>query len=467
MGLAWMLWVLVSLLSVSFTGEHPFLALVTGGLGGCGVGVSLSRQLRRQKASKVSPGNSSRWVCGIQRYELFLLSPFLLVLLFSNRLPLKLTFLPLAFFLFLLICRKRVTGRFFAVTPFHLPILLLLLSSGVGLYASVDLPLSARDVLQLVAGVAVCYGIANHVDSERKVEVAHFLFLAVGATLAFGAMLVMQQPNAKLPLVERIFSLFPNPFPRRIHSNYVGGALTLFLPIAFWCLIFRYKGRVLWPVLAFAITGIGLVLTQSRGALLGTVVALAITGALERRWVRWLLLMLMVGFGLLIYRVGIGAILGPVGTGGLEHTWEGRQELWNRALYIIQDFPFTGIGMHTFPVVTDMLYPLFLLGPNARVPHAHNLYLQVAVDIGIPGFVAFWMLLGAWGGMMWETLKKTDPGSGAHRFRPLALGLVGGMLAHLLYSVTDTIALGEKAGVIFWAVLGMSTAVWNKVREEE
>jgi hypothetical protein len=37
----------------------------------------------------------------------------------------------------------------------------------------------------------------------------------------------------------------------------------------------------------------------------------------------------------------------------------------------------------------------------------------------------------------------------------LALGLGGGLLAHLLYGLTDAVALGAKPGVLFWMLLGL------------
>ena len=37
-------------------------------------------------------------------------------------------------------------------------------------------------------------------------------------------------------------------------------------------------------------------------------------------------------------------------------------------------------------------------------------------------------------------------------------------MAHLFYGVTDAIALGEKAGIVFWAALGMTVALWMRIR---
>jgi len=58
---------------------------------------------------------------------------------------------------------------------------------------------------------------------------------------------------------------------------------------------------------------------------------------------------------------------------------EGRLEIWNRALAMIQDFPITGIGMGLFGKFADELYPFIHYSPGS-IPHAHNVFLQVAVD---------------------------------------------------------------------------------------
>jgi putative inorganic carbon (hco3(-)) transporter len=72
--------------------------------------------------------------------------------------------------------------------------------------------------------------------------------------------------------------------------------------------------------------------------------------------------------------------------------------------FIIQDFPFTGMGMNVFRKVVPVLYPLFLIGPDIDIGHAHNEFLQAALDLGIPGLIAFlalyigvfWMLADVW-----------------------------------------------------------------------
>jgi O-antigen ligase len=83
-----------------------------------------------------------------------------------------------------------------------------------------------------------------------------------------------------------------------------------------------------------------------------------------------------------------GGALGTDPTFSL-NSLQGRLELWSRAIYGIQDFPFTGMGMNTFRKLVHMRYPLFLTSPNVDIAHAHNEFLQAALDLGIPGLIAF------------------------------------------------------------------------------
>src|SRR5438477_7439531 len=69
-----------------------------------------------------------------------------------------------------------------------------------------------------------------------------------------------------------------------------------------------------------------------------------------------------------------------------------RVEIWSRALQVIHDFPLTGIGMGAFRTAVPALYPYVISDPE-KVHHAHNLYLQIGADLGLPGLAAFGALI--------------------------------------------------------------------------
>src|SRR6266516_1450161 len=71
---------------------------------------------------------------------------------------------------------------------------------------------------------------------------------------------------------------------------------------------------------------------------------------------------------------------------GLE-SFPSRLELWSRSLSMLGDFPYTRIVLGQIPPVLHALYVPFAFPPDVYVPHAHNFFLQLALDLGIPGAV--------------------------------------------------------------------------------
>ncbi|NIR63766.1 MAG: hypothetical protein GWN61_06845, partial [candidate division Zixibacteria bacterium] len=69
-----------------------------------------------------------------------------------------------------------------------------------------------------------------------------------------------------------------------------------------------------------------------------------------------------------------------------------RSDIWLRTLYMIQDFPLSGVGMGHFPDAFRIFYPNSL-DPSSYLMHAHNIYLQVAADLGLPGLVLWLSIL--------------------------------------------------------------------------
>jgi O-antigen ligase len=82
------------------------------------------------------------------------------------------------------------------------------------------------------------------------------------------------------------------------------------------------------------------------------------------RWGKWLALAVFLAGTVVALWLGPGKIGDTVmksigSTSSVVPSIEGRLEVWNRAIYGITDFPFTGMGMNTFRKVVHVLYPLF------------------------------------------------------------------------------------------------------------
>jgi putative inorganic carbon (HCO3(-)) transporter len=348
--------------------------------------------------------------------------------------------------------RRVARGAWSAATPADLPLAVLLGAGLVGLAVSNDRATSARTVAELAGGVALYYGIVNGLTPAHVARGAGLL-LALGLGFAVLGLAGLQVTGKFLSipflyeLLGRVDLSFLN--PRGFTPNIVAGAVLPAVPLAFgWGAAERGGRRLLLLGGGLVMSGV-IVVTQSRGALLGLAVALAML-ALWRapRAVRVLAGVVMAG-GLVWLAMAGNAALAPADdpTG----TLRGRVELWERALYVLRDFPFTGIGPGTFEANVLTLYPLFENPPGAPQPHAHNLYLQMGVDYGIGGLMAFLAVVTT---TLAAGAAKARGGGGA-AFARFAPGLLAGYAAFLTHGLLDAVFVSTKVSVGVWILTGL------------
>ena len=104
--------------------------------------------------------------------------------------------------------------------------------------------------------------------------------------------------------------------------------------------------------------------------------------------------------------------------------------------------------------------------------------MQAALDLGIPGLIAFlalyigafWMLREIWRRADYA-LPVADSQLFAHSFallaslvtlRSLTLGFASGLFAHMVYGLTDAVALGANPGILFWMLLGLIAGFYEQ-----
>ncbi|MBI3971998.1 MAG: O-antigen ligase family protein [Chloroflexi bacterium] len=246
-------------------------------------------------------------------------------------------------------------------------------------------------------------------------------------------------------------------------ANEVGGILVLLWPLLV-AYTFAAGGRWWQRALLGAgalFAGTVMALTLSRSTYLGAAFAVVVLLVLRLPRLAPVTVGLAVAAALsVVAGLGVDRVLdlvlatdaGQAAIAG--SSWQARLEIWTRAFYILQDFPFTGAGLNTLPVVVDTLYPLFLAGPNARVSHAHNLFLQTGVDLGLPGLLAFLWLLALTFRCWWRAWRRI---TGAAQ-RAILAGLLAGLAGHLVYGLTDAVTLGAKPGYLLWMVIATIVA---------
>ena len=111
-----------------------------------------------------------------------------------------------------------------------------------------------------------------------------------------------------------------------------------------------------------------------------------------------------------------------------------RIETWKGVLRLIADHPFgIGSGEDTF----HRVYPLYAVSGTESVMHAHNVYLQIAVEHGLVGFFLFLFLLFLLFRAFFACRIKSEKSNDKPLFLGIAAGLVGlltmGFFDHLWY----------------------------------
>ena len=82
--------------------------------------------------------------------------------------------------------------------------------------------------------------------------------------------------------------------------------------------------------------------------------------------------------------------------------------------------------MGAFRQAANLLYPFFLAGPDADIPHAHNIFLQVGADLGLPGLIAWLALVVLLVCVAaWQVYRRGQWGRGGGEPHPYMAGLGG------------------------------------------
>ena len=361
--------------------------------------------------------------------------------------------------------RRVAWGTWTRGTPLDLTLLLLFILHLTGALISVDPPLSWLALKCAILRLVLFYAAVNHVRSTRAFNLVTGLLLIGGLTA--GPIGVLGGDGSTS---SRLFSLgssarlgamkVPALNPQGFHKNVWGGTVAMVVPLALsLCFAGPAWRRGVSGLLTLLLVAL-CVLSQSRGALVAALLAIWVTLLLRSRWALIPLPIAISGVILAAQRWGTVGIAEFLFSSDALGGWESRVEVWSRALYMIQDFPFTGIGLGTFSRVAPVMYPFFLISPDAVVPHAHQTFLQTAVDVGIPGFVAFLAALILFVVVSRETFRL----SRGTPWQSLAYGLFGGFVVYLAHGLIDYVTFSTKPASVVWTMMGLMVALWRYVR---
>ena len=347
------------------------------------------------------------------------------------------------------------------------PILLVLLGVLPSLFNSTDLQASQETLAFLPIGFVLFLGICIADAAGRKVIAVAALMsvflIAVEGTIQYLFMnglfsgrsmagnrvrASMPHPNdiAILPMLLPIALIGIKIFPRRV-------ALAI--------------GSILVPLVVFTV-----ITSWSRNAWLG----LAITGVGLAIW-KGGLIRISVGCGLIIAMLLVAIDVADVQNRLMSLAYpmrDGRIGLWLAAMAMFLEHPFTGIGAGTFgfaypDVVSMVQLPEGYQAESGFIPWAHNMYLELLAEYGLPGFLAYaivtaWLLgkLAVQIAFGERSRSDDDPGDP----RNWAIALFISWMAILAMATFDLTFYKHWVVYIYWMLvgLGFSIAVRERVR---
>ncbi|MBC7249635.1 MAG: O-antigen ligase family protein [Anaerolineae bacterium] len=350
-------------------------------------------------------------------------------------------------------------------TPLDAPLGLFFISALGGLWAAYDRRLSWPMLVVILLGIICYYVIINIGTSENRLWglalvgllgslVVAVYFVSQGGYLGYAPKL-----QAVSRLHQALSRVFPRFTPFHPHRNSVAAFLEGWLPLAVALAVgsprrwMRLVGGSSGVLLALAI-----LLSASRGAWLALALCLPLWWATRSR--RNLVVstacavVLLLGLaGYLMLVPGASLQQAPIVNQTLVPLFArpDRVDVYRGSWYLIQDFPFTGIGLGgTFAMVYSR-YVLLIQVPF--LTYSHNLFLQVWLNHGVLGILAFTWLIAAFCALVWRVGRRGDA---------LFQGAWLGVAAILLHGLSDARQYADGWTFFpFFVLLGLAVASWR------
>lgn len=356
--------------------------------------------------------------------------------------------------------------KFFFHTPLNWAFSALFVASLISLRNSIDMHASFLGLVKLFKYALIFLICAQEIRDTRQIK-RIVLSIVLGASLVSidaiwqfvsGKDFIWGNPlktlwdtPAYVMNMARASASFPD-------ANVLGNYLAPIIPLIIGLALFYYRGKA--KILIFSasfLALIGITLTFSRGAGLGVYLALLFMGIVKRQKV---LIIVLIGALLLCPFLMPKSIKNWAKAMHYNPTVlmfnPERLSLQRNTLNMISHHPFVGVGVNTFIENYEkykLPEPEDAKTPNKR--YAHNIYLQMAAEIGFLGlgiFLWFLFLLFHQGIIVYHKLHDAY-------LKTVALSLLAGCTAFLINGLTETNLYHPRIVMMFWYLIGFSLAL--------
>jgi len=367
-------------------------------------------------------------------------------------------------------------------SPLSIPLLIFTGWAAVTMLWAPDLKLGLTEVVKWIE-IVLAMWLAIDLARRRGIQ---WIVIAVVLTMTLQAVIGIYEARwrGSGPLgfrmsegVYRAYGTFeqPNPF-----AGFIGLGLPIVLALTTYYSIdllrkrlvaiqFRYLARWIACGSVALMLAAALYLSFSRGAWLGAVAALGamIAFAPRRLWIgiglMAIALALLIGLSsadllpaainerladageLFQFRDVRGVAINDANYALIE-----RLARWQAALNMLTDQPWTGVGFGNYQAVYEQYR---LINWPTPLGHAHNIYLNVAAETGLPGLAAYAFLWAVIFGLTIQTIRQTN---GIHR--ALAVGLLGAWVYLSVHNLVDNLYV-NNTHLLIGVLLGLLAAL--------
>ena len=241
----------------------------------------------------------------------------------------------------------------------------------------------------------------------------------------------------------RIVGPFDNP-------NVFGEYLIMLLPLSISLILARRGAQRLAGLVVTLAAGTALIYTWSRGAWLGAMASIALLFVLYHAVFLRLVLPALIALPFVAAMLPASIVNRLASIGNLADTSTAyRVSIWTASVRLLKDVFGSGIG--TGSTAFSAVYPAYALGGAAFALHAHNLYLQLFVELGVVGIVTFFVMLFLFFRSVFSSYRTLTDRVQATTI--LAMGL--GVLALLVQGLTDNVWYNYRIVLLFWLLMGL------------
>ncbi|MGH2442912.1 MAG: O-antigen ligase family protein [Chloroflexota bacterium] len=320
---------------------------------------------------------------------------------------------------------------------------------------STDVRASGREVIKWAEMLVVYLAVLPLVRVPRNARLVLAAMVLGGvsqAVLGFLQLAANHGPAAFASerLLLRAYGTFDQPNP-------YAGYLNMILPVAVGMALIATRGRArrrYW--IAAIVIGGAILASESRGALLAGVIALAIVlgyqmPRLRQPFLLAVVAVLLVGlvsaFGFtiaplerLLNAIGLGSVsFGTVNNSNFSAVE--RAAHWLAGVRMFNAHPLLGVGIGNYGAAYPMFHPR---GWYASLEHAHNYYINIAAEAGIIGLAAYLLLAGS---ALWYSCSAMRRAYHP-AYRAAGFGATGALIATSFHNLVDVLYVHGTTALI-------------------